>query len=338
MKEFMAHILVILISILELFAIGGCHKENKVKGEQYDAWIIFEESLYIKNEEDTYIKADFPMDLSEALRENERIFFKKEENILVARCQKEFLIYNFKNDTLSKMCIEGECAGWDIFNKQIYYIESDGQTNNQLKCYDIQTEVTSYIDLGDFVPMQFIIRDDGAIGILGVSGKLESGIRDVCFVENGQITCLSLNDDVFGWVHLMEFNEKGIIFQKEYPTSTGNGTKLYCYNKDGTCSIMARLSENPIEMNPIPEGPLVFLSNQILEIDMKNGGVESYDYLFKRQGTLEWENKSEFVEDLDFRGFWVENEKVYGIWGDEENTCLRVFGLCEKTQYCVIKQ
>ena len=276
-------------------------------------WFVYYGEFYEKAGEDIYKKSDFPETIQSVLREEENTprYLKKEENRLIIEFNYHFYIYNFETDRMEEYSTEYGHSGWQICRKTLYFIEKTEGDKKRLMAYDMVSGNVKQIDTGEYEPLQFHVRLDGAIGMWGVNAK---GDKEYCFWENGTSVYVADKDESFGWTTLCGFTENGIIMVREYKDWL-LGTKIYEVSKDGTINILAGISESISErdnLKAIPEGWLIYEDNRIVAIDMTSGRVKAYDYNLSCTGELQWDIK--VSEDMEFVTYRVEGDGIWGIW------------------------
>lgn len=273
-------------------------------------WLVCGREFYVKTGEDTYEKRDIPEEVQYILQEEENTYFylKKEENKLIIESEFHFFIYDFTTNCVEEYNTEYGHLGWQIFQKTIYFIEKTNSSQTRLMAYDMVSGNVHKIDTGEYMPVQFHVRWDGAIGMWGENVK---GEKEYCFWESMTPIYVSDKDEYFGWTYLCGFTERGIILEREYSTSSLRGTKIYEITKDGEISILAGISDWD-NLKAIPEGSLIFENNRIVAIDLSYGLVKAYDYEFSFIGELQWDIDSD--EEMEFAGYCVQGDGIWGIW------------------------
>ena len=129
---------------------------------------------------------------------------KKVENRLVIESEFYFFIYDFTTNRLQKYNTEYGHLGWQIFEKTIYFIENTHSRQTRLMAYDIVSGTVNKIDTGEYMPVQFRVRQDGAIGMWGENAK---GEKEYCFWESME-NCNGILIQVKRW------NLKDIVFRE----------------------------------------------------------------------------------------------------------------------------
>ena len=301
-------------------AVQSVLQEEKCESAFSDAekkskedWFVYYGEFYEKAGEDIYKKSDFPETIQSVLQEEENtpLYLKKEENRLIIEFNYHFYIYNFETDHMEEYSTEYGHLGWQICRKTLYFIEKTEGDKKRLMAYDMVSGNVKQIDTGEYEPLQFHVRSDGAIGMWGVNAK---GDKEYCFWENGKSVYVADKDESFGWTTLCGFTENGIIMVREYKDWL-LGTKIYEVSKDGTINILAGISGSISErdnLKAIPEGWLIYEDNRIVAIDMTSGLVKAYDYDFSCMGELQWD--IEMSEDMEFVDYDVEGDGIWGIW------------------------
>lgn len=302
-------------------------RQEEAKGLTSTDWLVCGSEFYVKIEEDTYEKRDISEEVQYILKEEENTYFylKKVENRLVIESEFYFFIYDFTTNRLQKYNTEYGHLGWQIFEKTIYFIENTHSRQTRLVAYDIVSGTVNKIDTGEYMPVQFRVRQDGAIGMWGENAK---GEKEYCFWESMTPIYVSDKDEYFGWTNLCGFTERGIILEREYSTSSLRGTKIYEITKEGEISILAGISDWE-NLKAIPEGSLIFENNRIVAIDVLCGLVKAYDYELSCIGELQWDIDSS--EEMEFEGYCVQGDDIWGIWKLTNENLYKLGLLCTAT-------
>ena len=312
-------LLIVLCGCIYIFSKDKCESvfpdtEKKSKEDRFVYKDFLGEGEFYVKAGDVYKKSDFPEAVQLVLQEegNKCYYLKKEENRLIIESKYHFYIYDFETDGIEEYSIEyGQWRWGQIFREKIYFIEITEEDKRKLMAYNMVTGNVEKIDTGEYEPMQFHVRSDGAIGMWGVNAK---GDEEYCFWENGKLVYIADKDESFGWTTLCGFTENGIIMVREYKDWL-LGTKIYEVSKDGTINILAGISESISErdnLKAIPEGWLIYEDNRIVAVDMTSGRVKAYDYNLSCTGELQWD--IEVSEDMEFVDYNVEGDGIWGIW------------------------
>ena len=185
-------------------AVQAVLQEEKCESAFSDAekkskedWFVYYGEFYEKAGEDIYKKSDFPETIQSVLREEENTprYLKKEENRLIIEFNYHFYIYNFETDRMEEYSTEYGHSGWQICRKTLYFIEKTEGDKKRLMAYDMVSGNVKQIDTGEYEPLQFHVRLDGAIGMWGVNAK---GDKEYCFWENGTSVYVADKDESFG--------------------------------------------------------------------------------------------------------------------------------------------
>ena len=284
--------------------------EKKSKEDWFVYKDFFGEGEFYVKAGDVYKKSDFPEAVQSVLQEEENkcCYLKKEENRLIIESEYHFYIYDFETDGMEEYSIEyGQWRWGQIFREKIYFIEITEDDKRKLMAYNMVTGNVEKIDTGEYEPMQFHVRSDGAIGMWGVNAK---GDEEYCFWENGKSVYIADKDESFGWTTLCGFTEIGIILEREYDDLI-LGTKTYVISKDGIVDILASINAWET-LKALPEGRLIYEDNRIIAVDMTSGMVKAYDYNLSCTGELQWDIK--VSEDMEFVTYRVEGDGIWGIW------------------------
>lgn len=218
-------------------------------------WFIYDREFYVREGEDIYEKGDFPKAVQYVLQERGNTYFylKKVENKLVIESEFSFFIYDFGTNCMEEYNSEYGHLGWQISQNMIYFIENTNNSQTKLMKYDMASGNVNEIDTGEYMPIQFWVRQDGAIGMWGKNAK---GDKEYCFWESRMPIYVPDKDEYFGWTNLCGFTERGIILEREYSTSSLRGTKIYEITKEGEISILAGII-NQDNLRAIPEENLI---------------------------------------------------------------------------------
>ena len=146
----------------------------------------------------------------------------------------------------------GQWRWGQIFREKIYFIEINDGDKKRLMAYDMVSGNVKQIDTGEYEPLQFHVRLDGAIGMWGVNAK---GDEEYCFWENGKSVYIADKDESFGWTTLCGYTEIGIILEREYDDLI-LGTKTYVISKDGIVDILASINAWET-LKALPKGRLI---------------------------------------------------------------------------------
>lgn len=184
--------------------------------------------------------------------------------------------------------------------------------------YDMQTNSEKEIDIGECIPVQFQAREDGEIGIWGTND--ENGM--FCFWSDEKITYVPDEDVNRGWTNLCDYNERGIILEREYPTSSLQGTKIYQVPESGEVTVLASEGDMSCTANEIPSGYLLFADDFVLAVDSSSGQVDVYDYEFSYIENLVW--NIDIKENMIFKGCCVWNDKIIGLWKSKDGDTLEI--------------
>ena len=300
-----------------VFFLCGC---TQAKGLTSTDWFVYDGEFYVKTGEDVYEKRELPRAVSQVLQdgENTDFFLIKEENKLVMESETDFYIYDFTKECMERHNTEYGHLGWQIFQNKIYYIENSDNDQTTLMVYDMASGIVNEIDTGEYMPVQFCIRRDGAIGMWGENAR---GEKEYCFLESMAPIYVLDQDKYFGWTYLYGFTERGIILEREYPTSTRQGTKIYGVTKDGEVSTLAGTGEGD-NLRAIPEGGRIFAEDKFIAVDLLCGLAEAYDYEFCYRGELQWDIGEN--GDMVFMGYFVQGEDVWGIWQTENDNSFKL--------------
>ncbi|MDE6433990.1 MAG: hypothetical protein K2L07_07140 [Lachnospiraceae bacterium] len=273
-------------------------------------WFVYGRELYVKTGENIYEKRDVPRVVQNVLQERKITYFflKKEENKLVIESETGFFIYDFNTNRVEEYNTEYGHLDWQIFQNKIYCIVNTNNTQTRLMVYDMVRGDVNEIDTDEYRPVQFHVRRDGAIGMWGENAK---GDKEYCFLEGMAPIYVPDRDEYFGWTYLCGFTERGIILEREYPTSSLQGTKIYGIMEDGEISILAGLSDWD-NLKAIPEGSRIFTENEIISINLSNSLVKAYDYEFSCTRELHWDIEAN--EDMVLVGYYVHEDDIWGIW------------------------
>lgn len=312
-------LLIFLGGCIHIFLIGkwGSVFPNTEKKSKED-WFVYKDffgqgEFYVKAGEDVYEKSDFPEAVQSVLQEeeNKHCYLKKEENRLIIESEYHFYIYDFETDNMEEYSMKYGQWGWgQVCRETIYFIEISEDNKRRLMTYDMLSGSVEEIDTGEYEPLQFHVRSDGAIGMWGVNAN---GDEEYCFWENGMSVYITDKDESFGWTTLCGFTEKGIILVREYKDWL-LGTKIYEISKDGKIDILAAddyISERD-NLKAIPEGWLIYEDDRIVAVDITSGLVKAYDYDFSYTGELQWD--IEESENMVFLTYNVEADGIWGIW------------------------
>lgn len=142
-------------------------------------------------------------------------------------------------------------------------------------------------------------------------GENAKGDKEYCFFQDMSPIYVSDKDEYFGWTYLCGFTERGIILEREYPTSSLQGTKIYGIMEDGEISILAGLSDWD-DLIAIPEGNLIFRDDKVIAIDLSCGSVKAYGYDFSYIGELQWNINTD--KDMELVGYCVQEDNIWSIW------------------------
>lgn len=304
-------ILILLVVLCGCIYIAFSDSEKKSKED----WFVYKDffgdgEFYVKAGEDVYEKSDFPEAVQLVLQkeENKHCYLKKEENRLIIESEYHFYIYDFETDRMKEYSIEYGQWGWgQICRKTIYFIEKTEDDKRRLMAYDMVSGSVEEIDTGEYEPLQFHVRLDGAIGMWGVNAKRD---EEYCFWENGTSVYIADKDESFGWTTLCGFAENGIILEREYDDSI-LGTKTYVISEDGTVDILASINAWET-LKALPGGYLIYEDDRIIAVDMTSGMVKTYDYNLSCTGEQQWD--IEVSEDMEFVDCSVEGDGIWGIW------------------------
>lgn len=288
-------------------------------------WFVYDGEFYVRVGKDIYEKGDFPKEVQCILqkRENPYFFLKKEDNRLVLESKTEFSIYDFTTNCMERHKIEHEHLRWQIYQDKLYYIMASDDEYNRLMVYDMALGNVNEIDTGEYIPLQFYVRRDGAIGMWGENAK---GEKEYCFLEGNSPIYISDKDEYWGWTYLYSFTEKGIILEREYSSSSLQGTKIYGITKDGEINILASLS-NGDNLKAISEGSLVFAEDMVIIIDLSYGYAKAYDYEFSYIKELQW--NIDISEGMKFVGYYVQEDNIWGIWQLEKKNLFMLGALIQ---------
>lgn len=284
-------------------------------------WLIWESILYVKTKEETFQKSDFPHAVQNILHEenDKELYFTKEGNKLIIECQYDFVIYDFEKESIERIELTYGHSDWKILHNQIFYIALDEYERKHMMVYDMQTSSKKEINTGEYVPLQFQVREDGAVGIWGTNNEK----RMFCFWSNEKTTYVLDEDMNTGWTKLCDYNERGIIMEREYQTSSLQGTKIYQIQENGMVKILASDGDDSCNANEIPTGKLLFEDNYVMAVDSLNGRVKVYDYEFFYKEKLTW-NNLDIKEDMIFEGCCIWNDKIVGLWKNKNEDSLMI--------------
>lgn len=311
-------VLLILLCGCVYIAFSDTEKISK------EDWFIYGSKFYVKTGEDVYEKSDFPEAVQAVLQEEENKDrrLKKEENRLVIESEYHFYIYDFETNHMEEYRTEYGHLDWKVYRDMLYFIEITGDEKKRLMAYDMASGNAEQIDTGEYEPAQFDVRSDGAVGMWGGKGEGDEkwegmdywkGETYYCFWEDGTAVYVAdkdYKDGNLGWTVLRGFTKNGIILEREYDDWL-LGTKTYVISKDGTIDILESISdrENP---KTLPKGSKIYEDDRIVAVDMTNGLVKTYDYDLSYMGELQWD--IEVSEDMEFVGYRVEGDGIWGIW------------------------
>ncbi|MDE6675755.1 MAG: hypothetical protein K2K19_13275 [Acetatifactor sp.] len=283
-------------------------------------WFVYAGEFYVKTGEDTYEKGDFPDEIQHVLQEQESTHFvlKKEENKLILESESDFFIYDFASDCIVGHKTEYGHLGWQVCKDQIYYIANVDNGQTRLMVYDMASGSINEIDTGEYMPVQFHVRRDGAIGMWG---KNAEGDQEYCFWEGSSTVYVPDKDEYLGWTYLCSFTERGIILEREYPVSSLQGTKIYGITETGEISVLAGISDWD-NLKAIPEGSLVFAEDKIIAVDLSSGLAKAYDSEFCYSGELQWD--IDIDKEMEFVGFYTQEDDIWGIWQLEDERLFRL--------------
>ncbi len=202
-------------------------------GTKYKGEILcgYSEAADIASE--TYMTSAVEVDVVQAFLQKQDIqgvYLLEQESRLIMEHRKGFAIYDYAANELKEIETEFGHTDWQVLQDTLYYIELNETDGNCLKWYDMQSDKARILDIGEYVPLQFHVREDGAVGIWadGCDGKV------YCFWKEQQLSYVSDEDIYTSWTNLYDYTEQGILLEREYQTSSIQGTQIYQIAEDGT--------------------------------------------------------------------------------------------------------